>query len=167
MVSVGVQYSTGDQGDSRKAFWESGYRKCPQCDKSEIQSTKDCAGVRMNGDDYGTEVFKCKACGWGTSFQYDEAAEVYYYETSGWKRKGDVSGWGVLDVQTMLMREDIFDKRILSTFKKEEVDGEVLLRGILTRDFMMNHPKWKLTKEDMDKLAPVWKKVLKRELKDK
>ena len=69
-----------------------GYRKCPQCDKSEIQSTKDCAGVRMNGYDYGTEVFKCKACGWETSFQYDEAAEVYYYETSGWKRRDPTRG---------------------------------------------------------------------------
>jgi hypothetical protein len=40
----------------------------------------------MNGDGYGTTEFRCRKCGWLTSFQYDDAAETYYYETSGWKR---------------------------------------------------------------------------------
>mmetsp|Transcript_9687 Transcript_9687/g.22596 ORF Transcript_9687/g.22596 Transcript_9687/m.22596 type:complete len:165 (+) Transcript_9687:1893-2387(+) len=164
MVSIGQQFSTGDQGDSRKAFWESGFKTCPKCQKKEIQSTEHGAGCRMNGDGYGTEVFKCKACSWETSFQYDEAGETYYYETSGWKRSGDVSGWGVYEVKAMLEREGV-GQRIVDVFFKEEVDGEVLLRGVLTRGFMTTHPKWKLTEADMEVISPVFKKVLKRDLK--
>jgi hypothetical protein len=41
----------------------------------------------MNGDAYGTTVFRCSACQWTTSFQYDDASDVYYYETRGWKEQ--------------------------------------------------------------------------------
>uniref|UniRef100_A0A7S0WA96 Uncharacterized protein n=1 Tax=Hemiselmis tepida TaxID=464990 RepID=A0A7S0WA96_9CRYP len=164
MASIGDQFSTGDQGENRKQFWESGFKTCPKCGKKEMGSEEHTAGCRMNGDGYGTEVFTCKACNWSTSFQYDEAAETYYYETSGWKTKGDVSGWGVWDVRKMLQREGITQQKIIDTFFKEEVDGEVLLRGILTRDFMMGHPKWALSEEEVRALAPVFKKVLKVDL---
>lgn len=113
MVSVGAQFSTGDQsGNAREIFWISGFRNCqnsacpslmmianeqkkdpdhrPSWSKRKKSSTiievDHVAGCRMNGDGYGTTVFTCSACGWSTSFQYDEAAEPYYYETRSWDR---------------------------------------------------------------------------------
>eukprot|EP00349_Pseudokeronopsis_sp_Brazil_P008764 CAMPEP_0202971656 /NCGR_PEP_ID=MMETSP1396-20130829/29198_1 /ASSEMBLY_ACC=CAM_ASM_000872 /TAXON_ID= /ORGANISM="Pseudokeronopsis sp., Strain Brazil" /LENGTH=98 /DNA_ID=CAMNT_0049701243 /DNA_START=159 /DNA_END=455 /DNA_ORIENTATION=- len=86
MASWGQQYSTGDQSHSNRVkFWKSGFRTCPCCDESEIQSVCDCAGCRRNGDAYGTEVFTCRKCQWTTSFQYDDASDTYYYETRFWK----------------------------------------------------------------------------------
>lgn len=93
MAVVGSQFSSGDQSSSvREFFWASYFRKCPnQCGDdggkdSTIQSEDHIAGCRMNGDGYGTTVFKCTKCGWNTSFQYDEASEPYYYETRFWTR---------------------------------------------------------------------------------
>eukprot|EP00521_Asterionellopsis_glacialis_P005934 CAMPEP_0195267854 /NCGR_PEP_ID=MMETSP0706-20130129/12827_1 /TAXON_ID=33640 /ORGANISM="Asterionellopsis glacialis, Strain CCMP134" /LENGTH=168 /DNA_ID=CAMNT_0040322663 /DNA_START=113 /DNA_END=619 /DNA_ORIENTATION=- len=53
--------------------------------KKTIESKDFPAGCRMNGDGYGTTVFTCTKCNWQTSFQYDDAAEVYYYETQHYK----------------------------------------------------------------------------------
>ena len=75
MASWGEQYSTGDQGNFKRLFWESSYSVCPLCDGKEIKNTKVCAGCRYNGDGYGTEEFECTKCQWKTSFQYDEAGE--------------------------------------------------------------------------------------------
>ena len=94
MVSIGSQFSVGEQSRSiREAFWRSGFSKCQNmsCSSTEngektIQSEDHVAGCRMNGDGYGTTVFTCRVCGWQTSFQYDEASEIYYYETEGYKR---------------------------------------------------------------------------------
>mmetsp|Transcript_14367 Transcript_14367/g.36054 ORF Transcript_14367/g.36054 Transcript_14367/m.36054 type:complete len:163 (-) Transcript_14367:101-589(-) len=162
-MNFGEQFSSGDQGESRKAFWESGYKKCPKCGKSEISSKEHGAGCRMNGDGYGTEVFTCKACSWSTSFQYDEAASPYYYETRDWKKRDDISGWGVFEVKEWLEKEGV-GAHIVAKFFKEEVDGEVLQRGILTREFMTGHPKWKLSDDDMEALKPLFKSRLKANL---
>jgi len=63
----------------------SGYSACPQCKSSNIRSETHCAGVRHNGDGYGTEVFKCEDCSWETSYQYDEAGELQKrWQTYGW-----------------------------------------------------------------------------------
>ncbi|KAL1522803.1 hypothetical protein AB1Y20_017774 [Prymnesium parvum] len=87
MASVGSQFSTGDQGDNRRAFWRSGYSLCCKCGAKAIESKDHVAGCRHNGDAYGTTVFTCKECNWTTSFQYDDAAETYYYETSRWRQE--------------------------------------------------------------------------------
>ena len=73
MGSWGEQFSTGDQGDTRKTFWKSGCRSCPSCHGTKVNSETHCAGCRHNGDGYGTEVYTCADCQWTTSFQYDEA----------------------------------------------------------------------------------------------
>ena len=89
MVSIGSQFSTGDQGDGKYQFWLGGFRKCPKCgndEKGNIKSTNHSAGCRMNGDAYGTEVYECLHCKWQTSFQYDEASDSYFYETKFWSR---------------------------------------------------------------------------------
>mmetsp|Transcript_33092 Transcript_33092/g.55691 ORF Transcript_33092/g.55691 Transcript_33092/m.55691 type:complete len:149 (+) Transcript_33092:228-674(+) len=86
MASWGTQYSKGDQGNKRVAFWRSGFKICPDCKSEEIKSTSDSAGCRHNGDAYGTELFQCRKCEWNTSFQWDEAGDSYYYETRGWER---------------------------------------------------------------------------------
>jgi hypothetical protein len=81
-MNIAEQFSSGDQYDeNRYSFWESGFSVCPHCTASGVASDEHCAGVRMNGDSYGTAVFSCKSCRWSTSFQYDEAATPYYYET--------------------------------------------------------------------------------------
>ena len=86
MGSWGEQFSTGDQSrESRKEFANSGFSTCPKCKQSKIKEERHSAGCRMNGDGYGTTVFECLECKWKTSFQYDDASDVYYYETRGWK----------------------------------------------------------------------------------
>lgn len=193
-------------------------RKCPQCKEQDIKSETNCAGCRHNGDGYGTEEFKCGKCGWMTSFQYDDAAQTYYYETANWKRTtapdpnkvpmhcnwlnglgiwkcihssvtdndeppaaapsppplamtqskrraSDISGWGVHTVAKALTGEGM-PAHAVDIFKKEEVDGEVLFRQppIITRSFMMDHPKWKLKEEEVDMFAPIFKKMTGKEL---
>lgn len=88
MVSIGSQFSTGDQGSNKLSFWSSGYKTCQGCSaKDTIKGEDHVAGCRYNGDAYGTTVFKCQDCGWKTSFQYDEASDVYYYETRDYKER--------------------------------------------------------------------------------
>jgi len=75
MTSWGEQFSQGDQGGNKKVFYVNGYSCCPTCEGTNFTSETHCAGVRRNGDGYGTEVFTCKDCSWETSFQYDEACK--------------------------------------------------------------------------------------------
>ena len=84
-MHFGEQFSRGDQGENKQLFWKSGFKTCPKCKKNDIKSDNHPAGCRHNGDGYGTEVYKCEHCDWHTSFQWDEAAETYYYETKYWK----------------------------------------------------------------------------------
>ena len=76
------QFSCGDQStESRNKFGESDFKICPKCNSSEITKKEDIAGGRMNGDNYGTDVFICKSCNWITSFQWDQGSEPpQYYE---------------------------------------------------------------------------------------
>lgn len=87
MTSWASQFSSGAQGESREEFWRNGFRTCPRCNNSNVISDVRPAGCRMSGDAYGTEEYTCQDCKWQTSFQYDEAAEVYYYETRFWSRE--------------------------------------------------------------------------------
>jgi hypothetical protein len=69
------KFTEGDQStESRNAFWNAGFQVCIKCDEKEIGKEKVTCGARPNGDMYGTEIFKCKnkACGWTTSFFYDD-----------------------------------------------------------------------------------------------
>ena len=88
MASWSNQFSTGDQGSNKEAFWRTGFKLCQQCHESgTIETNEVPAGCRMNGYAYGTTVFTCGSCGWKTSFQWDEAGEgPYYYETRGYTR---------------------------------------------------------------------------------
>ena len=88
MAVCGNQFSAGDQGPSKEAFWRTGCSQCQNIscsrtsvDQKTIVSEDFPAGCRMNGDGYGTTVYTCHVCGWKTSFQYDDASEPYYYET--------------------------------------------------------------------------------------
>lgn len=88
MVSLGEQFSVGDQTkESRYTFWKNAYQTCPVCNGKKINKTSHSAGCRHNGDGYGTDVFECSDCTWCTSFQYDDAAEVYYYETTEFRKR--------------------------------------------------------------------------------
>eukprot|EP00307_Rebecca_sp_RCC1486_P014511 CAMPEP_0119418506 /NCGR_PEP_ID=MMETSP1335-20130426/18409_1 /TAXON_ID=259385 /ORGANISM="Chrysoculter rhomboideus, Strain RCC1486" /LENGTH=136 /DNA_ID=CAMNT_0007443757 /DNA_START=21 /DNA_END=431 /DNA_ORIENTATION=+ len=88
MASWGEQERHGDQSESaRKALWRSGFKTCPKCSEQRISRKEIGAGCRQNGDGYGTEVFTCGACGFVTSFYYDEASVPSLYETSGWDRQ--------------------------------------------------------------------------------
>jgi len=84
-----LQYSTGDQGENKKKFWEQKFKTCQieSCKSNEIDILQDSCGCRMNGDAYGVYVFTCKKCGWKTSFHYDDASDNYFYETDIWRKK--------------------------------------------------------------------------------
>uniref|UniRef100_A0A7S2UR76 Uncharacterized protein n=2 Tax=Attheya septentrionalis TaxID=420275 RepID=A0A7S2UR76_9STRA len=129
MVSLGSQFSTGEQSSSvQEAFWRSGFRKCqhPSCpsrshsgnagqdddDGENTMESKDhVAGCRMNGDGYGTTVFECRLCHWTTSFQYDEASEPYYYETRDFCREAPppsfVDPWASINVNAFVKTYNI------------------------------------------------------------
>lgn len=109
MVSIGSQFSTGDQA-SRESFWRSGFKICNSCQKQCIKEEDHVAGCRHNGDGYGTTVFTCTACGWKTSFQYDEASDLYYYETRNFDRvpkKVEPQPWSNLNVSNWLRSSGI------------------------------------------------------------
>ena len=72
------QFSSGDQTDeSRIPFFNSGFAACPSCGEKNIWRFEEKAGVKPNGDTFGTEVFLCqtKGCGWSTSFMYDDGGD--------------------------------------------------------------------------------------------
>lgn len=167
MAVFGEQFSSGDQSAMKKELWELGFQTCPACKEKKIKGVTHGAGCRMNGDAYGTEVFTCTNCAWSTSFQWDEASETYYYETQFWKRKDDVRSWGVSQIRKLL-EDNGMDEIFVKTCEKEAVDGEVLFRHppILTRSFMANHVKWKVSDETINKFAEVYKKITKKELQD-
>ena len=50
MVSIGSQFSTGDQA-SRESFWRSGFKICNSCKKQCIKEEDHVAGCRHNGMD--------------------------------------------------------------------------------------------------------------------
>ena len=86
MAAFGEQFSSGDQSiESRKAFYASNFASCVKCHDKNMVEDRRVAGCRMNGDAYGTTVFACALCKWSTSFQWDDAADCYYYETRDWK----------------------------------------------------------------------------------
>jgi hypothetical protein len=150
MVSIGAQFSTGEQSDSvRERFWASGLRTCqnPSCQsigdattekKSDnkpswakvLQSVDHVAGCRMNGDGYGTTVFTCSECGWSTSFQYDEASEPYYYETRFWdpnpKPRPPPHPWSMVRVKPWLLSIDMDPKIIQKCIPFGLMDGPTL-----------------------------------------
>ena len=86
MSSWGTQISVGDQSRrSKMSFANDRYAHCCQCQSDQITKHTDVAGVRHNGDAYGTDIYRCEVCGWSTSYQWDDASEVYYYETMDYR----------------------------------------------------------------------------------
>jgi len=77
----------------KKLFWQNCFTICPACNGSVLLEKKRVDGCRYNGDAYGSILFRCASpsalekCAWSSVFQYDDASEVYYYETIGWTRK--------------------------------------------------------------------------------
>jgi RNase P subunit RPR2 len=66
--------------ESRTAFVASHFSTCVKCGSEDLKETKKTEGIRHNGDAYGYTVFACTLCSWSTRFEWDEDAEVYYYE---------------------------------------------------------------------------------------
>lgn len=58
MAVWGTHFSTGDQGENKKKFWENNFQKCPQCGHVQIQMEQIASECRMNGDSIGTTVFE-------------------------------------------------------------------------------------------------------------
>lgn len=83
------QFSCGDQlNDSRALFAQNDFKKCIKCNNNMEQKEYIAAyRFRASGDAYGTDVFTCNKCNWITSFMWDEASEIYYYETTYFKLK--------------------------------------------------------------------------------
>lgn len=142
MVSIGSQFSTGDQDERvRVAIWQSGFSKCQRtttavaCTRIEhtqntITSKDFPAGCRMNGDAYGTTVFSCRECGWETSFQYDGASDdCYYYETRYYciepKAPKEPHLWETIQLQEWFITSKI-DPRIQSKLRVYALDGPSL-----------------------------------------
>jgi hypothetical protein len=73
-----------DDGE-REQFWRAGLRNCVRC-HGPVRLEHDVKGCRMDGDAYGTDRYECRRCGWSASFEYDDAASPYYFETTGWTR---------------------------------------------------------------------------------
>ncbi|CAF3335288.1 unnamed protein product [Rotaria sp. Silwood1] len=76
------QYSVDEQGFEKHVFRALGMETCPRSEAKSIENILDCCGVRHHGDAYSVSIFTCKTCDFKTSFQYNEAADRYYYEIS-------------------------------------------------------------------------------------
>lgn len=133
-MNVGTQFARGDQScTGKQLFWRSGFNKCPnkscsdEKNKGTIKESNHVAGVRNNGDAYGTCVFTCKTCGWTTSFLYDEASDVYYYETRNYEALMDPKPshpWNSLNFREWF--KDILTPSSLNNMMKYSITGEDL-----------------------------------------
>ena len=79
------------EDELKKLFWQNCFTVCPSCNGSVLLEKKRVDGCRYNGDAYGAILFSCvpsvpNQCTWSSVFRYDDASEVYYYETIGWTR---------------------------------------------------------------------------------
>jgi hypothetical protein len=82
-----TQFKLGDQSfASRYDFYKLDFKQCVKCRSDKIKEDRFVDGVRMNGDACGTTMFTCERCDWGTSFQYDDSSDCYYYEVQGWHK---------------------------------------------------------------------------------
>ena len=101
----GREFAKGDQStQSRRKFWKSGYKSCPNCNKDLIKAAAFSAGCRHNGDGYGTTVFSCEkdGCNWQTSFLYDEGGDgPYYHETRSWAAEEERRRQGMSDTENI------------------------------------------------------------------
>ena len=76
------QFSTGDQSkESRVSFFNSGFAACVKCGQGDVWRFEETAGVRENGDMYGTAIFRCqnKQCKWKTSFMFDDGGKLLFH----------------------------------------------------------------------------------------
>jgi RNase P subunit RPR2 len=74
--------------EQRRALFTSKFTVCPPCKSTKIHQRNIVNGFKTSSDVYGYTVFRCLECGWRTQFQFDDSADVYYYETKGWNREG-------------------------------------------------------------------------------
>ena len=47
-----------------------------------MKTEREVEDCRRNGDAYGTETISCLKCDWSMSQKFDDASEVYYYESA-------------------------------------------------------------------------------------
>jgi len=77
--------------ERRKAFFATKFTICPFCKSPKINQRNNLGGCRPNGDVHGFTKFRCLDCSWTARFQFDDAADVYYYETKDWAPKTPLS----------------------------------------------------------------------------
>ena len=70
--------------ERRRTFHKMNFKVCPSCWSGVIRTRHNIEGCRPSGDVYGYTKFYCSSCLWSTQFAFDDAADVYYYETKGW-----------------------------------------------------------------------------------
>eukprot|EP01083_Nonionella_stella_P017358 48548_1 len=159
MAAISTQFSSGDQsGSGRKKFWASGFKTCQKCLKKTIKETDHVAGCRMNGDGYGTTVFNCTSCGWKTSFQYDDAATPYYYETRSWK--AGIKGMDISNLKNWLKYVKL--PEIAKLFDQELIDGERI--SLVNENSLLQWAKKgdiKLTKDMVKRYQIEYQKLVK------
>lgn len=87
--------------DERRAFWRTGSERCVQCQAAVVE-TREPDGARMNGDSWGVDRFACPACGWFTTFKYDEANVPERWELEDWEleRRAEADAARELDKHT-------------------------------------------------------------------
>jgi len=77
--------------ERRRAFFATKFTLCPFCKSTKIHQRNAIEGCRPNGDVYGLTKFRCIDCDWKARFLFDDAADVYYYETKDWAPKTPLS----------------------------------------------------------------------------
>lgn len=121
------QRSTGDQEDSsRIPFYNSGFSACVKCGRQNVMCFEEKAGVRSNGDVFGTKIFLCQTpgCKWRTSFKYDDADPMcIHFETKGWPR-----GINMFPPRFMVLWCRLHGmKELRRTIHKRKLDGDEIL----------------------------------------
>lgn len=121
------QSSKGDQADkSRIPFFNSGFAACIKCGERNVWRFEEKAGVRPNGDTYGTESFRCqtKACRWKTSFKYDDGVpHCVHFEARSWPR--GIHFYPVLYMMMWCDRHDL--PHLKEEIFERQIDGDAFL----------------------------------------
>jgi ribosomal protein L37E len=120
------------------------YDTCHSCGSQDLKKDHEVEDCRRNGDAYGIETITCNKCGWSISNRFDDAADVYYYETAY-----PVSASKPADSQNQFLtpemeisfakmakikipRDAIYQSMTLQRIRKEDIEAFMIKYNVLS-----------------------------------
>ncbi|XP_076452870.1 uncharacterized protein LOC143288362 [Babylonia areolata] len=149
------QFSYGDQShESRVAFYNSGFAACIRCGNRHVWRYEEKAGIRPNGETYGTEIFRCqtRGCKWKTSFKYDDGVpNCVHFEARGWPR--GIQFFPMRFMTKWCVRHDL--KPLKNQIVARRIDGDSFLAmheaGTMQQELGLDSKTYKKIKKALEK----------------